>query len=1590
MISQYGSFRQRLDNSDWGVATASGGSLTANESVEFFIQAHNRVGLNLLSQGKTIAITAGQKVVVTINAGAIKSGEDIFKFVISARRGVATPVQIAEIYVKESDQVTYKTLPISLELTRNAHLNTNLVGDLTIGDDRINGQIRIVSSNSYRYDATATRGFQASSPGYWVDDTRAGVVNISSTTGNNGCDRPTSTAIPTIPVTIRSQGSLQTEPLIYWWSNNLVSNLGNFLPSGTGLNLRVYMNGQLNNNEGVPYGNLFNDLISLRFLGYVELATGILDTSLSGVNVFKRWSASNSGMVLPENLLPGYAAAYSIQVQFTTTALTTLIQNGGGLTIDLVQEVSGGVYAPGASVLGDSITNGLQIVPQYMLPGEAVLSDYRVTFRSNSFIIGLVADTANQKIVIDATPDGLVRAKTTDLIEGEYLHSVVSTTPGVQRMSQWSETTVITNNSITLTYPVNAETGLATIRGDYPDLIAGLTGALFNAPSLYIYVDVMTYDGVSYTHEYYRLPPQTLVFDQATQIIDLTSLDSATEITENDLPTTGDLAFGLFGYFTPVLSNRGVSSSISGTHLRVAIAYHYPEDNLALTKITHDPTLGCLPRIRGSLIDSLENSLYWLQPVATKTLAKAIAIDKLIHGAVVFVIAEESFYWFDSYSNEDDNGTTILQPTAITGIGRLIAISSGDGGGLGDIAWGAKGQLITSNGATTVLLSRGANGTYLKSDNSSITGLTWDTLPGGGSGGVTIDIPFNAAPNQVLFNESSTMVRTKPLWPADIVANSPSTKCLVYTQQFPTGTSGVLTSFFLPILTPTGTTQRSLIYDPVQTTYSWRNFTLSGLLDTFDTGTAIPHYSQLVFDAASSRWIPGVGRIEITLNNILDVYIDSPTNGYPLIWDSLTSKYIIGMPELSAIEGLSYDVTEVAIPGDNLWNSTKVLVSARNPGRDLRGTLEAIAVVNATISNNSPYVGGNASYRFLRQGRQSIQIATNSETILGANVFCLEMFFRPTQLISGRSYCLASRNNDVETDFLLIITETSPEVFNVKFFGYDEMGNIAVELESNVVSGLQANTWYHLAVSRNGNDWRLFIDGTRHQLVTAVGSLKSLFAFPSQIFLTLGRINGLSLNDDTQYEGEIEDFRLTLGNARYISNFTPPSTSLPIQAGGTRDVKNYYIEFSGLVDVDETVAPLENYVPAWSVAKGQYVPKPIGAGGEVVSLTLNQISDVNISSSGTDNFLAKDADGVWRGRAIGSGVTSVNGLSGSVTLTTDQITQGSTNLYLTSGAVSSAVAQTNLEGLANVNSSIANDLYLRKVSGVWQGATITFPVTGVNGRTGNITLTSTDIGEGTRLYYTDARVDARVNGLGISGFGGVFNVGGTTGQIASLNANGRITFIDAPTGGSSLTNTDGLTEGSTNLYYTPERVDARVNGLGISGFGGVFSGSGTTGQIASLNANGKITFIDAPSGGGGGLTTTDIDARVNTLGISGFGGVFTGTATEGTIPVVNASGKLELANPVPRQQFRAVTGNHTLDASDHGKIIQITNVSTVTLPSGLANGYQLTLFNETNTVITLASAGTIKAKSLTCSNQYGAIYLTHISGNVWIAVGDLD
>ena len=82
------------------------------------------------------------------------------------------------------------------------------------------------------------------------------------------------------------------------------------------------------------------------------------------------------------------------------------------------------------------------------------------------------------------------------------------------------------------------------------------------------------------------------------------------------------------------------------------------------------------------------------------------------------------------------------------------------------------------------------------------------------------------------------------------------------------------------------------------------------------------------------------------------------------------------------------------------------------------------------------------------------------------------------------------------------------------------------------------NTWYHFAFVRNGTTTTLYIDGSSVITVTSDNTDYT------GTFLGVGSIYGTV---NTNWEGYIDDLRITKGYARYTANFTAPTQAFPTQ-----------------------------------------------------------------------------------------------------------------------------------------------------------------------------------------------------------------------------------------------------------------------------------------------------------------------------------------------------------------------------------------------------------------------------------------------------------
>jgi hypothetical protein len=84
-------------------------------------------------------------------------------------------------------------------------------------------------------------------------------------------------------------------------------------------------------------------------------------------------------------------------------------------------------------------------------------------------------------------------------------------------------------------------------------------------------------------------------------------------------------------------------------------------------------------------------------------------------------------------------------------------------------------------------------------------------------------------------------------------------------------------------------------------------------------------------------------------------------------------------------------------------------------------------------------------------------------------------------------------------------------------------------------NALSLSTWYHIALTKSGNDHKLFVDGTQ------VGA-----TYTNSTSYTVSRITfGANDSGTNNYLGSMDDIRVTKGVARYTANFTPPTQAFP-------------------------------------------------------------------------------------------------------------------------------------------------------------------------------------------------------------------------------------------------------------------------------------------------------------------------------------------------------------------------------------------------------------------------------------------------------------
>ena len=176
---------------------------------------------------------------------------------------------------------------------------------------------------------------------------------------------------------------------------------------------------------------------------------------------------------------------------------------------------------------------------------------------------------------------------------------------------------------------------------------------------------------------------------------------------------------------------------------------------------------------------------------------------------------------------------------------------------------------------------------------------------------------------------------------------------------------------------------------------------------------------------------------------------------------------------------------------------------------------------NAQISTAQSKFGGASMY-FDNSG-DYLLIPSSTKTDFGTSDFTIEAWIRPSTVAGIET--IVSQWNGSGLYFAV-------NGAKLKFVPYVNTAPIFIAESTTTIA---VDTWYHVAVTRDGNTFRLFVNGVLEDTVTNTVSLTS------SIDTYIGRWQGYSRD----YGGYIDDLRITKGVARYTASFTPPTSALP-------------------------------------------------------------------------------------------------------------------------------------------------------------------------------------------------------------------------------------------------------------------------------------------------------------------------------------------------------------------------------------------------------------------------------------------------------------
>lgn len=397
-----------------------------------------------------------------------------------------------------------------------------------------------------------------------------------------------------------------------------------------------------------------------------------------------------------------------------------------------------------------------------------------------------------------------------------------------------------------------------------------------------------------------------------------------------------------------------------------------------------------------------------------------------------------------------------------------------------------------------------------------------------------------------------------------------------------------------------------------------------GALTNVSTADVFPG-SALVYDPAIASFRQGYPALFLpaySIGELGDVDVSGAGRGYGLLWngsqwEASTLEQKVRLDDLQDVQFGSLGVQNTKLVGAWMLSNSLELGATYEYNQDVStvlavstqktnygpGTTASATWNPGQFADGAPTQGGTAFFDWRQQPAFSVAELLDLylrwnpdeswQTIEGDG--CIEIYFYPTLLLDDRTIFRKVNNTPSGGTYILQLTQAG----GLRFSASGAQGGAGVSL-STAINTVSLNNWHHVAVTKERNMNRLYLDGF---LVDSF-EVDATWTGDGQFVIGRNDLNDNNTLSIAPFRGYMSDFRVTRGRAKY----TGATYTLP--ASIEQEIIDTTPEAGDFLSYDGT---------KWTNVSG--------VEGDITNKSINELNDVDTA---TENPATGDAL-VWTG-----------------------------------------------------------------------------------------------------------------------------------------------------------------------------------------------------------------------------------------------------------------------------------------------------------------------------------------------------------------------